>query len=124
MRRFKFIGDQNLPWILPVEKYCIYDIDYFCKEGGDLIEPSHEWIEVFENQFEPEGFLDRMHKDTDLGYYAGLAMQALLSNPKTATQITEQFGINVTADKSNELVAKTSIGIAKKLIKQLDKETK
>ena len=89
-----FMIDDNFPVSFYVEKY-----------------PA-DWEDVFENQFEPEGFLDRMHKDTDLGHYAGLAMQGLLSNSNSSFIVG-----------TPELIS-SSISIAKELIKQLDQETK
>lgn len=59
-----------------------------------------------EQVFEPES--KPLHNDTDLGYYAGLAM----------VEYIRQYG-----NGWNERIASESIATAKELIKQLDKES-
>lgn len=54
----------------------------------------------------------QLHKDTDLGYFAGLAMHGLLAG-------TDREDIG-----EEEELSKLSIEIAKELIKQLDEESK
>tara|TARA_R110000772_G_scaffold46279_10_gene105716 strand:+ start:159 stop:641 length:483 start_codon:yes stop_codon:yes gene_type:complete len=53
-----------------------------------------------------------LHKDTDLGYYAGLAMQGLIANAPNGHLSNFKEGCSL------------AIGWAKELIKQLDKEAK
>ncbi len=64
----------------------VYDGDFIGQNARALImnvtwlydEYQKDWKEVSEQE-EPTGLLDRMHKDTDLGYFAGLAMNAMVS---------------------------------------------
>lgn len=57
----------------------------------------------------------KKHKNTDLGYFTGLAMKGLLSNPKIGTD---------DKNASFESFAKYCIELAKETIKQLDLENK
>lgn len=106
MRRFRFVGDpKEYQWdVLPVVGK-IYDGDFMWTYKGEIAgnplqkwwneEPENgDWQEVFD---EPKP----LHKDTDLGYYAGLAMLGAITR-----------GI--------PLSGKECIDAAKELIKQLD----
>lgn len=129
MRRFRFVGDQtnanNYQENIP-ELNKVYDGDDCV--GLLLNTPvivwanlyPEEWQEV-SNEKTASGILDAghmpkydvnptLHKDTDLGYYAGLAMQGILA--------TGQANLH---DKDGIVFA---IEWAKELIKQLDKEVK
>lgn len=122
-RKFRFVGDPNSQWYLPVEKNKVYPDTYFssCMNASRIglaydLGNREDWEEVFESE-QPETLL----KDTDLGYFAGLAISGLLSNPKTSEQISSQIG-DVTPEKANKIVSITAIAIAKSLIEELKKE--
>lgn len=55
-------------------------------------------------------------------YFAAMALQGLLANPNTASQIRSCFGFT-DADESNKIVANTSCKLADALINALN-ETK
>ena len=106
MRKFRFIGDPS-EWDGDFEKDKIY-AETFIPKGwnyniveGALNFPD-DWEEVFD---EPK----KLHKDTDLGYFAGLALQAILINDKNFGTDTD-FQIEIAIHK------------AQKLIQQLDQE--
>lgn len=117
MRRFRFVGDPS--------DYRIEGFDPPFKVGevyeGSLKDPQcissvqeyadslndEDWQEVFETE------LKTLHKETDLGYFAGLAMQGILAN-------SSDIIVNLKdSDKSYFAVL-----MAKELIKQLNEETK
>ena len=65
----------------------------------------------------PKHMMDKikpLHKDTDLGYFAGLVIKGLLSNPKIGTDEKEA---------SFEPFVKYCIELSKEMIKQLDQES-
>ena len=91
-----------------------YQADYIA--GGNSVQ---SLVDEYPNDW--EAISDTiLHKDTDLGHYAGLAMGALLSNNNLASQITNQFG-SVGADRANEITVTGAIKLAQELIKQLNK---
>jgi hypothetical protein len=105
MRKFRFIGDPS-EWDGDLEKDKIY-AETFSPKGwnyniveGALNYPD-DWEEVFD---EPK----KLHKDTDLGYFAGVALRGLLANSKNYDS-TVNFSI-------------AAIETAKELIQQLDQE--
>ena len=73
MRRFRLLKQEGYNTLYKGE---IYD-DSFIPGHVSVFELSRkypeDWYEVFD---EPK----QLHKDTDLGYFAGLAMQGLISN--------------------------------------------
>lgn len=112
MRKFKLLtkdGYINPFW----EIGKIYD-ENFIGCGSDYTvgqlqkDYPQDWQEVFE---EEKVQVTTLHKDTDLGYFAGLAMQAMISRSDQNSGWSE---------------GETSqcIYIAKELINQLNKETK
>lgn len=108
MRKFRLLKTEGTCWDKEVEVGKIYHEDYFSKLPHCFIRESDFWQEVFDHPIpEPEGFLDRMHKDTDLGYFAGLAM----------VEYIRQYG-----NGWDGRIASESIATAKELIKQLDEE--
>ena len=94
MRKFRFIGDSE-EWGNVFEKNKVYYLP------TSSINFPEDWQEVFD---EPK----KLHKDTDLGYFAGLALHGLLANSKNYDS-TVNFSI-------------AAIKAAKELIKQLDEE--
>lgn len=121
MRKFKFIGDQYGVLEEGNTDYAgyvigeVYDYDSFAPDCDFNLLTSHyvkeypkDWQEVFE---EEKVQVTTLHKDTDLGYFAGLAMQAMISRSDQNSGWSE---------------GETSqcIYIAKELINQLNKETK
>ena len=103
MRKFRFIGEE---WDNVFEKNKVYDGTFIPKElHYDVATYSfkfpEDWQEVFD---EPK----KLHKDTDLGYFAGLALHGLLANSKNYDS-TVNFSI-------------AAIETAKELIQQLDQE--
>lgn len=111
MRKFRFVGhpDNYSRW----EKLPIFNMvfdekshaEYYgigAESAWKILENMPDWQEVFDNP-------KPLHKDTDLGYFAGLAMQGLCSNKRF---------LDAPFDEISEL----SISQAKELIKQLDKE--
>jgi hypothetical protein len=96
---------------------------------------SRDFEEVFDNAWgTPQPFISdytsKSHKDTDLGYFAGLALNGILSSLNTTTGI-KLFRKWSKGDKPEngekqieESFSKLSISIAKELIKQLDKENR
>ena len=106
MRKFRFIGDPE-EWDNVVEKNKVYDCTFIPKEYShyDIATYSfnfpEDWQEVFD---EPK----KLHKDTDLGYFAGVALHGLLANSKNYDS-TVNFSI-------------AAIKAAKELIQQLDQE--
>jgi spermidine/putrescine-binding protein len=125
MRKFRFIGDPG-DWGCDLQKNKIYSADMIVTNGYDD-EFGYDWVVLRCAENNPEDWEEvfdkpkKLHKDTDLGYFSGLALQAILSNPNTAGQIRAVYG-NVTAEKADEIVSKKAITIAKELIKQLDQE--
>lgn len=128
MRRFRFIGDELDANGYGKKQPCVgvvYNEDeIFCDcsvldwSKDNFLKICDEWQEVFEEKpmitDSPVTFTSHsnpLHKDTDLGYFAGLAMQGLLANPNRVKDIG-----------GGEV--KNAILIAKELIKQLNEETK
>jgi hypothetical protein len=106
MRKFRFIGDPK-EWDGKLEKNKIYDgaftpQDWKCNVAEGSFYFPEDWEEVYD---EPK----RLHKDTDLGYFAGLALQAIINQP-------EYYGAK-TIDQVRKSIEK-----AKEIIKQLDQE--
>ena len=111
MRKFRFIGDPE-EWNGGLKKNVIYNEDKIVINGYDdefgydwnvlrIAEAYPEdWQEVFEGK--------KLHKDTDLGYFAGVALHGLLANSKNYDS-TVNFSI-------------AAIETAKELIQQLDQE--
>lgn len=117
MRRFRFIGNpKEYRWENPPVYFKAYDFNQFKKDfgfGADLeifneLQNSEDFREVFDDP-------KPLHKDTDLGYFAGLAMQALVSN---------NFSPTGYQNGSREDLMEEATRIAKELIKQLDQEFK
>jgi hypothetical protein len=102
MRKFKFIGDPK-DYNNDVIFGEIY-LENYKPNGGPLSVIGYfglpEWEEVIEK-------VKPLHKDTDLGYFAGLAMGGMLSSRSLLND--------------NQLCFE-SIKLAKELIKQLDNE--
>lgn len=126
MRRFRLLRWEKAYG--PLEQNGVYDSELIPEGWSETIEETakrfpNEWQEVFD--IEPvkgKPFTDipkvepkTIHKDTDLGYFSGLAMQSLLSN---------QAMIDNVEKPSIDWLKKTSIIIAQELIKQLDEQTK
>ena len=122
MRRFRFIGDPS-DYLIEFKRCNVYNGNqkaYKQLEGtieDDSKEYPNNWEEVFEidpkdlNNFNSSIIIEpKNHKDTDLGYFAGLAMQGIISSP-----YRKDIG-------EEEEIATLSIIVAKELIKQLDKE--
>ena len=113
MRKFRFIGDPedyDIWKIKPVVNQ-VYDWELFKKNHGtlkdrdiDCFYEDEDWEEVIDNP-------KPLHKDTDLGYFAGVAMQSILLSDsyKSASARTK---------------VENAIFLAKELIKQLDQEAK
>ena len=129
MRKFRFIGDSShWEWeINPVNGY-IYSLEQLNKmRNGDPLEEWHlttgtwaknNWEVVTENESnkrlgiiggDVEFIKLPTHKDTDLGYFAGLAMQAIMQNERW---------INASVIS----ICEESVFLAKKLLNELDKE--
>lgn len=103
MRRFRFVGDtEKYYWL---DNGGEYDVT-FNDEGrqysvGRLAKTYPEdWIEI--DQPKP------LHKDTDLGYFAGLAMAAIIKSGDL------RFGSNA------QEITFTAFNLADELIKQLN----
>jgi hypothetical protein len=110
MRKFRFVGD---PTEYETKQYgqafkvgeiydpnyigvgCYFPVKEYTKDNP------HDWQPVFE---EPKPLL----KDTDLGYFAGLAMQSILHDPNWITDPKD--------------AAKRSVEYAKALIEELNKQ--
>lgn len=118
MRKFRFIGSQK-------EKHTSYLINFSVGEcynedrkafrdspltiqDAALMYPK-DWEEVFD---ETKPF----HKDTDLGYFAGIVLPLLFTKAEFYVQ---KHGTNKLMDK----LIDHSIFVAKQLIKQLDAES-
>lgn len=124
MRRFRFVGDPSgYNWKISPIKGEVYDFDRFKKSHGDcysveVFECFHsyeDWQEVFDEPqvFNRVHFNEKpLHKDTDLGYFAGLTMAAIIKSGDL------RFGSNA------QEITFTAFNLAKEIIKQLDKETK
>ena len=116
MRRFRFVGDPNMfDWDLKPVLGDIYPETHFGTKKGIPFTPvfangvdTDHWQEVFDHIGLPTP--KPLHKDTDLGYFAGLAMRGLLSDSSLSYQ---------TSDWAEKL-SMDSIKAAKELIKQLD----
>jgi hypothetical protein len=104
MRKFRFVGDPNTyGWDEPPVCGKIYPEDYLGESDGIkynmpswLVSPE-DWQEVIEP----------LHKDTDLGYFAGLVIQSLISDKEMSVKIASELAIET----------------AKELIKRLENET-
>jgi hypothetical protein len=119
MRKFRFVGDpktygwDNKPVVGEIydathKGYCVEDdFESLPIEEWPKNEGGQDWEEVTETEPEPKP----LHKDTDLGYFAGLAMQGILANHSGRDSVYI------------ERVVSDSIDCAKELIKQLDNET-
>ena len=104
MRKFRLINSDGYNFS---EKGKIYrGIEFLGrKQVFDLVEKYPEdWQEVFDEHTKP------LHKDTDLGHFAGVVLRGILADRKK--------------DDYPKGLDKTAINIAKELIKQLDEETK
>lgn len=121
MRRFRFVGDPSeYGDTKPVvgQDYDEHTIETkWGTTGCSTIETfPNEWQEVYDKPMITDGPVSftkiptPLHKDTDLGYFAGLAMQGILAND--------------TASGNHENMVKASIILAKELIKQLNEETR
>lgn len=128
MRRFRFVGEPNsFDWDQKPVMGDIYPETHFGTKNGvpwrqtfaDGVD-TNNWQEVFDHV----GLPNPLHKDTDLGYFAGLAMQAMLSNPNTPNLITSSIGRSPTPQESLQIIASTAKSMARELIKQLDEENK
>jgi hypothetical protein len=109
MRKFRFIGDP-IEWDGDLKKNKVYEGVYKLTEKSHNVFDAvnfypNDWQEVFD---EPK----KLHKDTDLGYFAGLAMQGYISSPVPGLKDLYDTG---------EIIRR-SIFFAKELIKQLDQE--
>ena len=126
MRKWKFIGDHYqlslYQWKINPVIGGIYTEDQLRKMwdekkcvpfNWDMCRVDEDWQEVFEEEKVQEATL---HKDTDLGYFAGLAM-SVLPPPK------EYIGEKETYDNYSEW-ARRCVTMAMALINQLNKETK
>jgi hypothetical protein len=120
MRKFRFIGDDLNVYSDYFHVGSIYDADYkdgHWKKVSELAQlNSQDWEEVFEDKNIEIPVLGanktliyerpkNLHKDTDLGYFAGVILQGLVSS-------------------SRPIDFKDLIQLAKELIKQLDQEAK
>lgn len=123
MRKFKYIGN-NLDGFNPMfEKNVIYNEDFslgvgYSNVGRIAQRYPHDWEEVFGEQVDPPKKVEptTLHKDTDLGYFAGLALQGIHSNPDWVKTCKIE-------DDWEEYVSRSvsaAIDISKELIKQLD----
>lgn len=124
MRRFRFVGDPSgYRWNVDLVKNEVYDGDRElngfmslektlkavkdrCNDDSML----KDWQEVFDDPTKP------LHKDTDLGYFAGLAMQAQFTQMDKYLEEYDHGWIDP--------FIRNSIILAKEIIKQLDKEVK
>lgn len=122
MRKFKLLTDQGYPKSDGWEVGKIYNGNYRSSDisGSNIISRSvqemseifrNDWVEVFEHEEQKP----TLHKDTDLGYFAGLVFTKLFD--KSVFYI-EQHG---TSEWMDELIDH-SIFIAKQIIEKLDKE--
>ncbi len=86
MRRFKFVGDPNMfDWDLKPVVSNIYPENHFGTKNGIPFTPVFlDWVDItnWQEVFDHVGLSNSktLHKDTDLGYFAGLTLQGLLSN--------------------------------------------
>jgi hypothetical protein len=129
MRKFRFIGNSSdWEWDVNPIKRGIYSMELLNKmRGGDPVDDDLvdcKWgKENFEEVFEDKNYkipilgynnvsVKQIHKDTDLGYFAGLAMAGILGNTELQYLCNEKD------------IAIDSIRYAKELIKQLDQEAK
>jgi hypothetical protein len=133
MRKFRFIGNSSdWEWDVNPIKRGIYSMELLNKmRGGDPVDDDlvdckwgkENFEEVFEDETEnieiPVLGANRtsiyekaktLHKDTDLGYFAGVAMQGILQDSNWITNPIE--------------AAKRALEYSKELIKQLDQEAK
>lgn len=112
MRKFRFVGhpDNYSRW----EKLPIFNMvfdekthaEYYgsgALEAWKVLENMPDWQEVFE---EP---IKTLHKDTDLGYFAGLVLPSVYQSWGTG---------------HDQRVIDESISLAYQLIKELDQENK
>lgn len=113
MRKFKIKNGTDVYRLFGHTAGEVYELDQIDSSGDIWLKTDNKyrsWCyspdeveEVFEEPNKP------LHKDTDLGYFAGLAMQVMLAN----TNVYEK-----------ENGCKNSIEWAKELIKQLDEQSK
>lgn len=124
MRRFRLIKYDEAYEHLDLGK--VYDGDFLPNNWSETIEETakrfpNEWEEVFDTNFvKGKPFTDipkvetkskTLHKDTDLGYFAGLAMQGYISAGSNGMP-------------NPDMIAQYAMEAAKELIKQLDAESK
>ena len=84
MRRFRFIGDPK-EYSGDFQKEAIYDYSVLGASVSNIEmnvewlfnEYTEDWQEVFDN--DGGTIIKPLHKDTDLGYFSGLAMQGQFS---------------------------------------------
>lgn len=110
MRRFRLLTDGE--YVGCVKDQVFYECEKISDTGRTVkyyqeMYPE-DWQEVFDNP-------KQLHKDTDLGYFAGLAMQGQFSQ---VDKYLEAYG-----DEWVNPFIENSITLAKQLIKQLDKES-
>jgi hypothetical protein len=127
MRKFRFIGDScDWEWDINPILGSLYTLDALNEmRGGDPVDDDLidcEWgKENFQEVFEYKNYkipilgynnvsVKQLHKDTDLGYFAGVAMQGILQDSNWITNPIE--------------ASKRAVEYSKELIKQLDQEAK
>jgi hypothetical protein len=110
MRKFRFIGEPVNSYYL-LEKNSIYNANTIVTDGHDD-EFGYGWDVLRYAEENPEDWeeIKPLHKDTDLGYFAGVAMQGILQDSNWITNPIE--------------AAKRAVEYSKELIKQLDQEAK
>jgi hypothetical protein len=109
MRKFRFIGEPVNTYYL-LFKNGIYNQNEIVESAFKDLDDK-DWTVLMYVENDPESWEEIFinHKETDLGYFAGLALQSILMN-------TENFGTDT------DFQIEMAIHKAKKLIKQLDQE--
>lgn len=142
MRRFR-LKDQDFDYKTRKSQFheygSIYYLDYIDSDGDVWLKTNTDNCSHCYAPFEVEEVFDEkpmitagpvtftpihnpLHKDTDLGYYAGLAMQGILANEELRMKILSDASQNKVS--GFECIEKEAIRSARELIKQLNEERK
>ena len=110
MRKFRFVGDPTeYEWDERPIKFKVYDGDFLWRRNGEIAEiPLQDWFNDEGTDGDWEELSSPLLKDTDLGHFAGFAMQSILHDPNWITEPKD--------------AAKRSVEYAKALIEELNKQ--
>lgn len=120
MRRFRFVGEPKDYGKGFIKVGKIVHENYLRNGSDPLLDIvknyPQDWQEVYENEGHvlsqiAEPTPKPLHKDTDLGHFAGLALQGILSNPS-----------EVISNLTDSQKAQYALIMAEKLIKQLKEQ--